>query len=517
MSLPFNTVSMTALDGGSNGPEGVYLAPGTKKVYVIDNQGGAGTHLVVVDFTSGTGVPSSIVTLTHAVGRGPVSEGNGSGVCVDGSGVLWSAYLSTGVEYVVGQSATTGSVVVGPYSISGLIASSRVRGMSAFSMAGTNYVACICYSGIGSTPWNIVILNAATGLLVWNYTLAAPGAISGGGTYNNFNSLSVMDFDCPSDGSTYIYTLARHVSSSGNVDDWVLYQLNVGTTTATVHIYHQGNSAIGGGVDLLVNQATGNLLVMASGGTILSVNSSGSITATSAVIMDTWLDNLNSGGSSNGYVIGNSNKSTTISAFQGGIVDTTNNQFLVPSPSSSGYSVRRVNATTLAAIDDSAFLTSWTGTSYTSYAQLYVAFVAGGAVMWPVNSGSIFDLLELLFTPSLGVSPSSLAYRNRVWAFSPHIGDGQGNDGTDQGQQVTLTASGAWTATSDVPWLFVSPSSGNGNSTVTVGLLKTEQFLPETGNGCHTSQNWTVHRNRDINSRGIGSTSRLHLPDWVRR
>src|SRR5438552_6828899 len=87
-----------------------------------------------------------------------------------------------------------------------------------------------------------------------------------------------------------------------------------------------------------------------------------------------------------------------------------------------------------------------------------------------ISSVSFCHLSSL---PQLSV-PESLAFVNEVFGdqsghgFSPHIGGG-GSAGTDHGQQLSITASGNWSVTSD-DWLDVQPSSGSGNANVTANL-----------------------------------------------
>lgn len=80
---------------------------------------------------------------------------------------------------------------------------------------------------------------------------------------------------------------------------------------------------------------------------------------------------------------------------------------------------------------------------------------------------------------ALSVSPDSLAFSNRVWAYRPAVADGIGNDGTAYAQTLSVQASGSWSVQSAPSWLLIQPSSGSGNTDVTVNLL--DKGLPRGG------------------------------------
>jgi len=95
----------------------------------------------------------------------------------------------------------------------------------------------------------------------------------------------------------------------------------------------------------------------------------------------------------------------------------------------------------------------------------------------PATSALIGEAFGLALVPStppppLSVTPSSLSFVNRVWGFSPHLGN--------TSAVLNITASGSWSCTAS-EWLDVQPSSGTGNSTVTVSLSETG--LPLATNG----------------------------------
>lgn len=89
--------------------------------------------------------------------------------------------------------------------------------------------------------------------------------------------------------------------------------------------------------------------------------------------------------------------------------------------------------------------------------------------------------------PTISVTPSSLAYVNTMYSFQPSQGDGTiangriAQDGTCYSQLLNVTASGAWSVTTNVPWLQVTPSSGSGNGTILVTLLSVG--FPQDGFG----------------------------------
>jgi hypothetical protein len=94
----------------------------------------------------------------------------------------------------------------------------------------------------------------------------------------------------------------------------------------------------------------------------------------------------------------------------------------------------------------------------------------GGFGNYVTNAQTFID------AATLSVTPNSLAFVNRIFGFSSAIGDGVGQDGTCYSQNLNVTASGAWTVTSD-SWLLCTPSSGSGNGTVKVQLL--DNSLPK--------------------------------------
>jgi len=97
-------------------------------------------------------------------------------------------------------------------------------------------------------------------------------------------------------------------------------------------------------------------------------------------------------------------------------------------------------------------------------------FTNGGAAFY---SAMWIALAGTAATPPLSASPTSLAYISHEWGFSPAIGDGVGDDGTDQAQQISITASGAWTLTADQPWVLFNNKatlSGSGNASVSITI-----------------------------------------------
>jgi len=106
----------------------------------------------------------------------------------------------------------------------------------------------------------------------------------------------------------------------------------------------------------------------------------------------------------------------------------------------------------------------------------------------PALSFSEYGFFSASTPPPLSVSPLSLNFVNEVFGdqsghgFSPHIGGG-GSAGTDHGQQLSITASGKWSVTSD-DWLNVQPSSGSGNANVTANLRNLDKSsLPKDRGG----------------------------------
>lgn len=99
-------------------------------------------------------------------------------------------------------------------------------------------------------------------------------------------------------------------------------------------------------------------------------------------------------------------------------------------------------------------------------------FTNGGAAFY---SAQWIALAGTTPPPTLSVTPSSLKYISHEWAFSPAVGDGVGIDGTAYSQTLNITASGAWTLSSDEPWVVFGPLqtatfSGSGNATVAVNI-----------------------------------------------
>ena len=99
--------------------------------------------------------------------------------------------------------------------------------------------------------------------------------------------------------------------------------------------------------------------------------------------------------------------------------------------------------------------------------QAQFAFTSSAPAKWAIGAVALRQSV-----PTLSVTPSSVSFINRVWGFSPHLGN--------TSAVLNITASGSWSCTAS-EWLDVQPSSGTGNGTVTVTLSETG--LPLATNG----------------------------------
>jgi hypothetical protein len=379
MSLPFVSVPMAALSG-TRGPRALALLG--EKVYTFDRTSGA-THLAIVDFSGSSPVVGSTVTLAKALGGQPLSDGSGDGWCLDGNGLVWTTYTTGGNNYITGMSPTTGAQSV-TYEIGNTLTEAYAMGAVAGS---TNYVLALTNNGFNPPTWTLLVVNAATGSLYWSFNLPVPAGFS------NYSTLQVVDH-FSTDG-TSIYVMVYHESVSDvTVDKWAVFKLDITAQTYQEFDFDQSNATIGGGYEFLLNPVNSNLIFITSGGALtVADGTSGGVLNTYTGVAATLAETL-----SGSYL---TSSPYQLFAFQNGLVDNVNSQFLVPAPTTT--ELQRVTLSTFAAVDSGNIPPDdWIGAGFTTESAVYAPF-SPPAMMWTTShypTAGNFALLELEWSPA---------------------------------------------------------------------------------------------------------------------